>query len=137
MANGFYARALKEFGDGNIDMVNDTIKAFLIDTGNYTVNLSTHDFLDDVGATAREGSAVTLSGKSMSSGGIFDASDATFSSVTGDTVEAVIIYKDSGVESTSPLICYIDSGTGFPFTPNGSDVVVSWSNATNKIFKLG
>jgi hypothetical protein len=133
MANGFYANGLKEFLDGDIDLATDTIKAALIDTGTYTVDLANHDFYDDLSGVV--GTDATLGTKTTAAGGVFDAADTTFSSVSGNTVEAIVIYKDTGVAGTSALICYIDTGTGFPFTPNGSDVIVQW-NASG-IFDIG
>lgn len=60
----------------------------------------------------------------------------TFTSVSGASIEAIIIYKDTGTESTSPLIAFIDTATGLPITPNGGDIIVTWDNGTNKIFKV-
>ena len=47
-----------------------------------------------------------------------------------------MIYVDTGTEATSPLIAYIDTATGLPITPNGGDIIVTWDNGTNKIFKV-
>jgi hypothetical protein len=110
---------------GDIDLLNDTIKVVAIDTADYTYN-SAHDFLNDVAAGSRIATA-TLASKTIS-GGVFDAADVTFTSVTGDPFEALILYKDTGVESTSPLIAYLDSGfVGLPFTPSGGDITLGWN----------
>lgn len=134
MANALYDKAREAFLNGDIDWTSDTIKVMLVDTDDYTVDLANHDFLDDVPAGARVATA-TLSGKSAT-GGVADAADVTFSSVTGDTCGAVIIYKDTGTEGTSPLIAYFDQGASLPVTPNGSDIVIEWSSAYSRIFKL-
>lgn len=134
MANAFYPSALKAFLDGGIDLLTDTIKAVLIDSADYTYS-SVHDFLDDVPAGARI-STITLGSKSTTDG-VFDAADGQFTSVTGDEFEAVIIYKDTGVEGTSNLICFIDTGTGFPLTPDGGNIDITWDSGANKIFKIG
>lgn len=134
MANALYDAGRDAFANGNIDWVNDTIKAILIDEADYTVDLANHDNLDDVAAGARVATA-TLSSPSTSAG-VVDAADVTFSAVSGDTVEAILIYKHTGTESTSTLIAYIDTATGLPVTPNGGDIVVSWDDGANKIFKL-
>jgi hypothetical protein len=52
---------------------------------------------------------VTLT--SATTGGAADASDCTFSAVSGASIEAIVIYKDTGTESTSPLIAIIDTAT--------------------------
>ena len=135
MANALYTKAKEAFLSGSINLSSDTIKAILVDSADYTLNLATHDYLDDVPAAARVGSAVTLTSKSVT-GGVFDAADPTFTGVTGDQFEYIIIYKDTGTESTSPLIACIDSATGLPCTPNGGDITVQWDNGANKIFAL-
>lgn len=135
MANALYDTGRDAFLNGNIDWVADDIRGILIDTALYTVNLVTDDFLDDVPAGAREGTITALSGKS-SNAGIADATDLTFVTVSGATVEALVLYRHTGVESTSQLIAYIDTATGLPVTPNGGDVVIIWDDGADKIFKL-
>lgn len=134
MANALYDKGREGFLDGSIDWDTDTIKVGLIDTGTYTVNLSTHDFWDDANA-AVVGTPQTLAGKTVTAG-VADANDVTFTAVSGATVEALIIYKDTGSAATSRLIAYIDTGTGLPVTPNGGDIIVVWDSGANKIFKL-
>ena len=77
----------------------------------------------------------TLTGKGTA-GGAADAADVTFNGVSGTSIEAILLFKDTGVAATSPLIAYIDTATGLPITPNGGDIIVTWDNGTNKIFKL-
>ena len=60
----------------------------------------------------------------------------TFSAVTGATAGAIVIFIDSGVDTTSNLVAYIDTATGLPVTPNGGDITVTWDTGANKIFKL-
>ena len=134
MANALYDKGREGFLDGSIDWDTDTIKVALIDTGVYTVNLSTHDMWDDASAGVI-GTPQTLGTKTVTAG-VADAADATFTAVTGATVEALIIYKDTGTPSTSRLIAYIDTATGLPVTPNGGDITVAWDSGANKIFKL-
>ena len=135
MANSLYPSAKASFLNQNpsIDMDTDTIKVALIDTGAYTYS-SAHDFWDDAVAGVI-GTPQTL-GSVTTTGGVFDAADTTFTSVSGASVEALIIYKSTGVNSTSPLVAYIDTGTGLPVTPNGGNIVVTWDNGASKIFAL-
>ncbi len=137
MANTLYEAGREGFLGGDIDWDADTIKAILIDTAAYTVNLATHDFLDDVPGGARIGSAVTLASKTKT-GGVADANDISFTGlVAAPTIEALVIYKDTGSEATSRLIAYIDSGGGLPIASAGaSQVDVTWDNGPDKIFKL-
>lgn len=135
MGNALYNKGRQGFLDGSIDFDTDDIRAILIDTGTYTVDLAAHDNLDDIAAGARIAVSAALSGKTVTDG-VADASDVTFSAVTGASVEAIVLYKHTGVESTSRLIAYIDTGTGLPVTPNGGDITVQWDSGANKIFKL-
>lgn len=137
MANALYDKGRQAFLSGDIDWLVDTIKVTLVDVADYTVSLTAHDFINDVPAGARVATG-TLGTKTVDSpvGGVADAADVTFSAVTGDPSEALVIWKDTGNEATSNLIAYIDTATGLPVTPNGGDIVVQWDNGTNRIFKL-
>jgi len=135
MANALYNKGREGFLDGNIDWDTDDIRCILIDTADYTVDLATHDNLDDVPGDARVATSGALTSKTVTDG-VADAADVTLSSVTGDTCEAIVIYKHTGTESTSRLIAYIDIATGLPVTPNGGDITIQWDSGANKIFKL-
>jgi cephalosporin-C deacetylase-like acetyl esterase len=104
-----------------------TLKAALIDTGSYTYS-SAHDFWDDASA-AVVGTPQTLSSKTYTAGTL-DADDVTFTAVSGNSVEAIIIYIDTGVAGTSRLVAYLDTGyTGLPVTPNGGSISITWDAA--------
>ena len=130
MANAIYP-TFKELiiGTGGVNLDTDTIKVALVDTGTYTYSAA-HDFYNDVSAGV-VGTPQTIAS------GVFDGDDVTFTSVTGNSVEALVIYKDTGNVATSNLIAYIDTGvTGLPVTPNGGNISVSWSNGASKIFAI-
>jgi hypothetical protein len=134
MANKLYDKGREAFLKGDIDWLGDTIKVVLVDQADYTVDLANHAYLSSVPVAARVATG-TLSGKTATNG-IADANDVTFASVSGDECEALVLYKDTGVEGTSPLIAYLDTGIGLPVTPNGDDITIQWGDATNKIFRL-
>jgi len=135
MANALYDKGRQNFLEGNIDWLTDNIKIVFVDAADYTKDLANHDALDDIPAGARVATSGNLSGKDATDG-VADASDVTVSAVTGDEFEQIVIYLDSGVESTSLLIANIDTASNLPLTPNGGDVIVSWDDGANKIFKL-
>jgi len=133
MANALYGKGREKFLSGDIAWDTDNIKASLVDTGTYTVAIDTHEFYSDLsGVVADSGN---LASKTVALG-VADAADVTFSSVTGSSAEALVIWKDTGTASTSPLIAYIDTATNLPVTPNGGDITVAWDSGANKIFKL-
>ena len=135
MANALFDKARQRFLEGQFNWNTDTIKAVLVDTGTYTPNLSAHEFLADISDGARIATSGAFTGKTTT-GGAADANDVTFTSVTGASIEAIVLYKDTGTDATSPLIAFIDTATGLPITPNGGDIIVTWDNGANKIFKL-
>ena len=133
MANALYSKAKEAFLNGSINMVANTITIALVDTGVYTYSAS-HQYRNEVSNSAVI-SSTTLANKTITNG-VFDADDATFSSVTGANCEALIIFSDTGIQGTSRLVAYIDSATGLPILPNGGDITVAFSSGSSRIFAL-
>lgn len=112
--------------------LNGTVKIALVDTAVYTYSAA-HDFLDDL-STARVGTDQTLGSKTFANG-VFDAADPTWPTGGGVSVEALVIYIDTGTPATSRLVAYIDSGyTSLPVINSGG-VTVQFDAAG--IFALG
>jgi hypothetical protein len=137
MANTLYDDARRRFLEADINWLTDQFKVLLVDTGSYTPSFSTHIYLSDIPTAARIGTetGIALTG-TTTTGGAADANDVTFPAVSGASIEAIVFYKDTGVPGTSPLIAYMDTATGLPITPNGGDIIVTWDNGVNKIFRL-
>lgn len=135
MANALYDKGREGFLAGDIDWDGHTIKVTLSDAADYVKNLSTDDFYNDVTVAGRVATSAALGSKTVTAG-VADAADVTFSTVTGDTSEELVIWRDTTVEATSNLIANIDTATGLPITPNGGDITVTWDSGANKIFKL-
>lgn len=133
MANSlFLAYKQEQLGDaagpghGAVDWeLATTIKATLHDSADTTVNVNTHADIADILAAGRVATVALTSRTVVASSNTLtiDAADATFTSVTGDQAEQIIIWNDSGVESTSLLIVFFDTFTsGMPVTPNGGSI---------------
>jgi hypothetical protein len=123
MANAIYPLYKQALltADSNIDLEAGNVKAILVDLADYTYSAA-HDMLDDVAVAARVATSGNLAGKTVTNG-TFDCDNWTWTAVTGDPCEAVIIYIDTGVASTSRLVAFLDTGiTGLPVTPNGGDI---------------
>ena len=108
-----------------VNLVTDDMSAFLVDTADYTYSAA-HSGLSDLSAAARE-EGVALAGMAVS-GGVFDATDATFTAAAGDGIEAIVIYS----ATADRLLAYIDLGQTILL--NGGDIVVTWDDGANKIF---
>ena len=98
----------------------------LVDTGVYTFS-SAHEFWSSVVA-GLIGTEQELGTKTFTNG-VFDAADTTFTTVSGASAEALVIFiKNAGANTTWRLVAYIDTGvTGLPVTPNGGNIGVVWN----------
>lgn len=109
-----------------INLKTDTLKLSL-HTASYTPDADADEFFDDLdnevssSGTYTAGIAggytltATLSTDDTDDEGVFDATDV---SITGASITAryAVIRKDTGVASTSPLICCIDLGSNITST---------------------
>lgn len=133
MANAIYPKWREAVMQASSNSsLGGTVKAALIDTGTYTYS-SSHDFYDDVSGVV--GTPQTIGSKTYTNG-VFDGADVTYTALSGSSVEAIIIYIDTGTPGTSRLVSYQDTGvTGLPLTPNGGNVTIAWD--ASGIFRLG
>lgn len=133
MANAIYPLYKQALLDAsaNVDINDGTVKVALIDTGTYTYN-STHEFYSSVSGVV--GTPQTIANTTVTNG-LFDGDNVTYTAVTGNSAEALLIYIDTGTAATSRLVAWIDTSvTGLPVTPNGGDISITW-NASG-IFQL-
>ncbi len=132
MANAIYPLYKQAILDASTDSdLNDgTVKVALIDTGTYTYSAA-HDFYNDLSGVV--GTPQTIANTTVTNG-LFDGDNVTFTALSGATVEALVIYIDTGNVATSRLVAFLDTNVGLPFTPNGGDLTITW-NASG-IFQL-
>ncbi len=131
-----YSKGRERFLDGSIDWDTDDIRVALVETG-YTYSAA-HENVADVATyiTVASERSDALASKTVTSG-VADAADKTLSAVTtGKTIIGFIIYKYNASDASSRLISYQDTATGLPLTTNGGDVLLTFSNGDDKIFKL-
>ena len=112
--NKFKMEALK----GSINLAAGDIKVALL-TSSYTPNIDTDIFWSDVSANEITGANYTAGGELIGSPavtqdntdneGVFDGADVVWTNAVGTiTARYAVLYKDTGVAGTSPLIEYID-----------------------------
>ena len=136
MANSFYDAFLNGILGAHatrVDLDADTIVIALVDAGTAdgAPDAAVDDFWDDQDSGLID-TASTLAAKTVGvvAAGVFDNTTdpaPAFAAVTGATVEDVVMFKDTGTPTTSNLICYWDTATGLPLTPNGGDVNVTFN----------
>lgn len=126
MANALYDTFKQGLLNKEFDLDTDVIKATLADAADYTFSAA-HDFYGggtpDVAAAAKVAESPALTSPSIANG-TFDTADFTWSSVTGDQSEQIILWDDTIVDDR--LIAFYDTGmTGMPVTPNGGNINVT------------
>jgi hypothetical protein len=139
MANALYDKARESFLSQSpvLDWDTDNLKVTLVKS-TYTPTLATDQYYNPVltASTYNNGDSANLGTKTVAAG-VADAADTSLTATSAVACNAIVIWKDTGTPTTSPLIAYIDTATGLPVTPAaGGTVNIVWDNGANKIFKL-
>lgn len=132
----WYGKAMLHMAQGEVIWKasgGSTIKVLLA-TSSYTPNQDTHEYLSDITNELTSGGGYTSGGKELtlsdptydaaSNECRLDAADVTWNALNKADVRYAVIYKDTGVASTSPLLGYIDFGASQ--APAGVDFVIQW-----------
>jgi hypothetical protein len=107
-----------------------TMSAVLVDSADDTINVNTDQDLADILAGARVATAnlASITVAAAANTVTVDAADTTFTAVTGDQSEQVVIYMNTGTEATSLLCVFFDTfSSGMPVTPNGGNITIQWN----------
>lgn len=121
-----------------IDLSSDTIKIALV-TSTYSPSIDNHDFFNDitneVSGTGYTAGGATLASKTVTQDNtndkaVFDAADVTWTT-SSITARGAILYKSTGVSSTSPLIGYIDFGADKTSDGGTFQITISTSGLLN------
>lgn len=131
MANALYNTWKQEIMKGTSnDLLNSAegatgVYVALVDTGTYTFSQSHVYYSSLSGVVGTDQEILTKT----QTNGTFDGDNVTFTAVTGNSVEALVLYrKNAGANTTWPLITYLDSSiTGLPVTPNGGDISITFN----------
>ena len=136
MSNILYSLAKESLLKGEINLVNNDVKVLLV-KNSYTLNADTHQFVADIGNENIAARSTVLDGKSVTLG-TFDAENETVENYGTSGFSYIIIYVDTGDDSTSLLLAYIDTAIGLPVQSTSSEVsiTIQWSDLSNKIFTL-
>lgn len=147
IAKWFGQAVLGQFGATaarRVDWANDTIKVMLVKAA-YAPDQDAHDFIDDVNANEIAGGGgtnYTAGGKELTEKAVsydnatntvrLKAKTLEWKEVTAEFRYAVI-YKDTGVAATSPVLQYLDAGATQKIA--SGTVKVEW-DATDGVARL-
>lgn len=137
-----YNSAKRRIFSGDIDVDADTLRVALIsDDIAYTPDPDAQEFVADVldGVDAVEFTGTGYSRQTVTTPTVgqdnvndraeFDGDDVVFTGIDGDTVQSALLYKEVGVDATTPaddpVIAHITSAN-FPMPANGGDITVQW-----------
>jgi hypothetical protein len=110
-------------------MDTDIIKATLIDSADYTYAATHNTYVAGAQGVADIGKVAVSPQLTTPTivDGVFDTADFSWTAVTGDVSEAIILWDDSTTTPTADLlVAFYDTGmTGMPVTPNGGNINVT------------
>jgi len=124
MANALYDIFKVQMIQGNFgswDINVTVVKAAIYDAADYTFSASHSQYTVEVQAAGGEVAVSAALTDTHISTGAYDASDFTWTAVSGDVSEQLIFFSDIGAFDT-PMIFYDTGITGMPLTPNGGNV---------------
>lgn len=139
----------RAFLAGEITPSTDTLRVALVsDNTAYTFDPDTHTTVADVldgGTTATEFAGTGYNRQSLANvsvtvdntddEGVIDADNTVFTSLDGDSIQAIIVYKQVGADDTTPaddpiIVVLDDDSAGsvadLPQTTNGGDITIEW-----------
>jgi hypothetical protein len=136
MANAVYTKAKESLLKGQINTTASNYKVLLIDSNEYTVNISSDQFVSDIPSNAIKATSGNLS-NITSTNGILNADDIVIDH-SGEAFDAIALYQVGSSNSDSRLILYIDNSEGLPFEGTNSNISITifWSDTVSKILSL-
>jgi hypothetical protein len=133
MANAVFNTSREGHLGAEIDFDTAVIKAALVRGYTYA---SSHKFVSDV--TGAGGTLAATSGALTSktiTNGTADAADVTFTAVASNASgHGILVFQSSAVgggadvaATAQRVICWLDTGTNLPISPNGGDISIAWN----------
>lgn len=124
MATFLYGNASQQFALAAFNWPTLTVWALLVDK-TYVPSANKDSHVSDILASsiiARQGPMTSMA----ASNGLCSGNIPQFNSLLDSrTAVAVVLYVNTGVDSTSQLLYYSSDGLGFPFLPQGFNYLVS------------
>lgn len=136
MADTIYTSFKRDIMNGAIDLDTDTVKVMLV-TSSYTVSAAhtkRSDITNEVSGTGYTAGGVAIGSPTVtnvSTTGVFDGNDVSWTTST-ITARGAVLYKSrGGASSADELLCYLDFGSDkvstagtFSIVWNASGIIV-------------
>lgn len=141
MANFWYDEGTRLISNAGLDLDTADIRVMLLSTNTTAdterdkttiAGFTTKDEFDGVGYTAN-GQAIAGRSLSVNAGAHrteVPATASTWTSVSAGTrpIQGALVYLWGGSIGASVPLCFVDTG-GFPLTPSGADITITWNAA--------
>jgi hypothetical protein len=136
MANLKYNIAKTQILAGDMNLRNDTVMIMLV-SGGY-IPSAAHNYVSQSGmcpltyeVAGANYSRQALVGRVFTQNDTdnraeLTATDNVWNSINAGTIGGAILFKDTGVSSSSPLIIYLDAGG---VSTSGSTLLINWSTS--------
>jgi hypothetical protein len=126
MANALYPTFKVAVLNKECDLNSDSIKASLLDGADESYAATDDTYVagaNGIADAAKVAASDALTTPTIALG-VFDSDNFTWSAVTGDVSEIILLWDDT--HASDRLIAWYDTGiTGMPVTPNGGDINVT------------
>lgn len=130
-----YSKARVAIGQG-LNLSTAVVNAMLV-SNTYSPNPTNDAHVSDIPAGAIVIRDLPLTGTGISVQGAFFGNLALLNSfVSPLTVVGIVLYVQSGVDSTSQLLYYSSTGPGFPFQPLGFSYAIAYDQAAGGYFQV-
>ena len=129
-----YDNARQYFASGSINLATATIGVTLVNTTLYTFSAA-HDFLNDIPTAGRIATS-SLTNVAVASGRL-DADNLNISAVAVNSViNGMVLFVSATDSSKAPLLFIQSEGTGFPLTPDGGTITITFPSSDPFILKV-
>ena len=140
MATGWHNIAKERLAKDTLNFTTDTIKIILIGTG-YTFDPD-HQFVsavvsNEINATnyTRKTATLTITRQDPNDRAVIIVAQPTYTNIGGttdSTIAGAILFKDTGSDSTSPLIACLDLSPS-TITTNGSSITLTFDQTNGNL----
>lgn len=128
-----FKRAIAEAFRGNLDVVNDDMRAVAL-TADYVADDAAHDFLDDVSAAYRIGTPVAVTMTVSDDAEVGSDSPEITDPADGDEVFQLLVYRHNASEASALLLCCYAAFREAPKVSNGAAMTL---NLPAVLFRFG
>lgn len=130
-----YGAGRKALNTGAIDWLTAPIQAMLV-SAVYSPSPNSDKFVSDIPSSAVLVRDTVLTGLGITAAGVCFGTVPPYNALAFSAkVIALVLYVNTGTDSTSHLLYYSSTGSGFPFFAQGFNYVIGYDQANGGFFQ--